>query len=100
MVSYYSLIFINHVSIMNHMENVAIIILDASVVLSLDCVIGSPRTYPKSTPMYTGNDGAHGSKRLRCDASKKVKNYSCLCHDKIINSEVPFCHPSNQHPTC
>jgi hypothetical protein len=47
-ISLYSVISINPVSSMTHMEDITLIILDALVVHSLDGVLGSPITYLNS----------------------------------------------------
>jgi hypothetical protein len=70
MLSLYSVISIHHVSSMSHTEDITLIILDASVVLTLDGVLGSPITYSKLTHLHSATD------------------------------EIPLSHPSEQQVTC
>jgi len=95
MLSLYSVICINHVSSITHMQAITIRIMDGLVLLSLDCIVGSLVSYMKLTPKHTANDMTNSAhKRQRCEESNKIKNYFYLHHDEAMNSEVPLCHPS------
>ncbi len=87
--SLHSVISIKHVSRMSNYKDITLIILDASVAVSLNDLVGSLIVSPK----VIGNDTAiamgTGYKRERCEDLKKVKNYFCLHHEEIISSEPP-----------
>jgi hypothetical protein len=74
---------------MSNYKDITLIILDASVAVSLNDLVGSLIMSPK----VIGNDTAiamgTGYKRERCEDLKKVKNYFCLHHEEIISSEPP-----------